>query len=212
MTARFSCFKNFRQYENLHTLIWIAKDWAWITYNVVFWFMCFAPAVLVASDFVYISVVSRASEDRTVKCVHFVVVLVWVIGNSVWALGDLFVDDYDDPLVMWRRSADSLKTARWYSSWVLFADLIPIVVMYSVWITLTYSGRLSQQQQQQTIVRASPRLGDNSNSLNSNSIYINGNFRQEFPPDRDYISGLQDPIQQEPDELTSLLQSSTAIS
>ena len=37
------------------------------------------------------------------RTVHFGVVLIWVIGNSVWALGDLFVDDYDDPMMMWDR-------------------------------------------------------------------------------------------------------------
>ena len=38
------------------------------------------------------------------RTVHFAVVLIWVIGNSVWALGDLFIDDYDDPMMMWERS------------------------------------------------------------------------------------------------------------
>ena len=34
-------------------------------------------------------------------------------------------------------------TARWYSSWILFTDLIPIIILYTVWIVLTSSGRLS---------------------------------------------------------------------
>ena len=96
------------------------------------------------------------------KIIHYAVVLIWVIGNSVWALGDLFVDNYNDPLVLWTRlvssyfvvvvividpfysillfllfvivvvmtrSEDSLKTARWYSSWILLADLVPVVII-----------------------------------------------------------------------------------
>jgi len=54
------------------------------------------------------------------------------------------------------RSPDSLMTARWYSSWILFADLLPIAVMYSVWIALTLSGRLARN--------SSPLLGDGSSS------------------------------------------------
>jgi len=34
-------------------------------------------------------------------------------------------------------------TARWYSSWILFTDLIPIIILYTVWIVLTSTGRLS---------------------------------------------------------------------
>lgn len=41
-------------------------------------------------------------------------------------------------------------TARWYSSWILFADLIPIIILYTVWIALTSSGRLSSSNSSPT--------------------------------------------------------------
>lgn len=40
------------------------------------------------------------------------------------------------------RSAESLRTARWYSSWILFLSLVPIFILYAVWIPLTLSGQL----------------------------------------------------------------------
>ena len=40
------------------------------------------------------------------------------------------------------RSGDSLLTARWYSSWILFTTLIPIFCMYGVWGTLTLTNKL----------------------------------------------------------------------
>ena len=58
MQPRLPIFKNFRQYENLHMLIWIGKDLAWITLNITMWFICFVPAILIAADFVYLSVTS----------------------------------------------------------------------------------------------------------------------------------------------------------
>lgn len=40
------------------------------------------------------------------------------------------------------RSVEARKTARWYSSWILFSSFIPLVVMYSVWIPLSLMGKL----------------------------------------------------------------------
>jgi hypothetical protein len=52
---RFKYFRTFRQYENLHMLFWLAKDLAWNRTNIVMWFICLVPTVLVAADFLIIS-------------------------------------------------------------------------------------------------------------------------------------------------------------
>lgn len=54
-TPRFACFHNFRQYENLHMLFWIAKDLAWNRLQLTMWVLCVIPTVLLALDFIYIS-------------------------------------------------------------------------------------------------------------------------------------------------------------
>lgn len=33
-------------------------------------------------------------------------------------------------------------TARWYSAWILFVDMIPVFLMYGIWATLTIVGKL----------------------------------------------------------------------
>lgn len=38
-----------------------------------------------------------------------------------------------------------LQSARWCSSWMLFFAIIPILVMYMIWITLTCQGKLRSQ-------------------------------------------------------------------
>ena len=143
MKPRFLCFKHFRQYENLHMLFWIIKDLSWSSEHLQAWGICLIPTILISADLIYLSATSTSSPDYTADLVHFIVTFIWVIGNSVWAFGDFFIDKYSDPQGLLSKSADSLKTARWYSSWILVADVVPVISMYCVWGWLTYSGRLS---------------------------------------------------------------------
>eukprot|EP01031_Cornospumella_fuschlensis_P023144 gene23144-28127_t len=122
LLPRLPCFTNFRQYENLHMLFWIAKDLAWNRLIISGW------------------------VDSTVDIVHFSVVFIWVIGNSVWAFGDFFLQDYSEPLGMWTLPPHAFLTARWYSSWILFSACIPILIMYGVWGTLTLQGVLVSEE------------------------------------------------------------------
>ena len=71
MQPRLPIFKNFRQYENLHMLIWIGKDLAWITLNITMWFICFVPTILIAADFVYLSVTSIGEVAVNLKWIYF---------------------------------------------------------------------------------------------------------------------------------------------
>ncbi len=106
LKPRFSCFETFRQYENLHMLFWIAKDLAWNRLNLLLWLFCLVPTVLLAIDFIIISattkcevgsvkisstiIIDRFLQDSTVDTVHFLSILMWVAGNSVWA----YVSEY----------------------------------------------------------------------------------------------------------------------
>ncbi len=49
----------------------------------------------------------------------------------------------------------SLKTARWYSSWILFSAVVPVLIMYGVWGSLTLTGKLKSALQ----TKASPNGG-----------------------------------------------------
>lgn len=148
LQSRLPCFQHFRQYENLHMLFWIIKDLSWGAMNLTVWSLCLVPTILIAGDLVYISATSYNSPDYTVDLVHFVVVFVWVIGNSVWAFGDFFVEEqYADPQDLLTKSADSLMTARWWSSWILVANVVPIACLYSMWGWLTLTGKLNNTRE-----------------------------------------------------------------
>lgn len=58
-TPRFSYFKNFRQYENIHTLFWLCKDLAWNLDNISMWFVFLFPTVLVAVDLLWVSLCGK---------------------------------------------------------------------------------------------------------------------------------------------------------
>lgn len=83
-------------------LFWIAKDLAWNRLNLTLWLSCMVPTLLIALDFIFIAATTR-SEDNAVDTIHFLAILMWVIGNSVWAYGDFFLQDYSEPMGMWSR-------------------------------------------------------------------------------------------------------------
>ena len=39
-----------------------------------------------------------------------------------------------------------MRSARWYSSWILVISLVPVVCLYAVWIPLTCSGQLKAKR------------------------------------------------------------------
>jgi hypothetical protein len=49
------------------------------------------------------------------------------------------------------RSMEAYRTARWYSSWILVTSLIPVILLYCVWVPLTMSGRLDGLDVEPTI-------------------------------------------------------------
>jgi hypothetical protein len=55
LKPRLPCFKNFRQYENLHMLFWIAKDLAWNRMALPLWLLSLVPTLLISADFIIIS-------------------------------------------------------------------------------------------------------------------------------------------------------------
>ena len=55
LRPRFSYFKTWRQYENIHVLFWLGKDYGWAALSPVLWIGFSIPTVLIAIDFCYIT-------------------------------------------------------------------------------------------------------------------------------------------------------------
>ena len=65
---------------------------------------------------------------------HYVALFLWVLANLVWAAGELWDPNVDDPIYLLDAKPEALRTARWYSSWILVVAYLPIVVMYYMWV------------------------------------------------------------------------------
>ncbi|KAG5189420.1 hypothetical protein JKP88DRAFT_252851 [Tribonema minus] len=79
----------------------------------VMWLVFMIPTVLVAADFVLLS---------------------WVLGNMVWALGDnFFAEDATERQDMWHEPYH-WKTMRWWASWAFLMAFVPFAILYMVWI------------------------------------------------------------------------------
>lgn len=59
---RFSYFRTFRQYENLHMFFWLSKDLCWNRNFIAMWFLCLVPTVLLAADFFFISAFNKVRQ------------------------------------------------------------------------------------------------------------------------------------------------------
>mmetsp|Transcript_13526 Transcript_13526/g.12248 ORF Transcript_13526/g.12248 Transcript_13526/m.12248 type:complete len:368 (-) Transcript_13526:24-1127(-) len=155
--CRFSYFRNYRQYENIHTMFWLAKDLAWNLNNTSLWFIFLIPTILLSLDFI---IVSMNAKNAVVDTAHYTSTLLWVCGNITWALGEFFFGNYDNPLILWQDSAIALKTARWYASWILLFSFIPLIFMYSMWIPLSLSGKLGPVDRDEILFEGKLRLFD----------------------------------------------------
>ena len=130
------------------TLFWLAKDIAWIEDNKSLWFVYLLPTIGTAIDFY---IISLNQVNYTIDSTPFLALLLWVLGNAVWALGEFFWGQYDDPIRFWDESPEAVITARWYSSWILLCAFLPILACHAVWIPLTLTGKLKEYDDSQVI-------------------------------------------------------------
>lgn len=85
--CRFSEFFSWRQYEHLHTLFWLAKDFSWNREYRYAWCIFSICTILLGLDFV---VTTSQLRHMFIDRVHYIAQLIWVVGNLVWAISELF--------------------------------------------------------------------------------------------------------------------------
>jgi len=82
---RFTYFKNFRQYENIHTLFWLSKDLAWNRNNISMWFVFLWPTVGIAADLLWASLCGkvglRANLVPLYVSISFLTLLLYLLNN-----------------------------------------------------------------------------------------------------------------------------------
>ena len=95
LSSRFSYFESWRQYENVHIVCWIGKDYAWLTENRIMWVIFTIPTIMIAIDFV---ISTGYAKNMIIDHCYYISQFLWVSANVIWAYGELFIDEkYDDP-------------------------------------------------------------------------------------------------------------------
>lgn len=68
-------WKDWREYEHIHTLAWLGKDYAWVRVWPSLWVLCLVPTILIAIDFIWTTwktKVAATAVDAVVDaaCMH----------------------------------------------------------------------------------------------------------------------------------------------
>jgi hypothetical protein len=140
-------FHSWEEYENIHTLCWLAKDTAWNWWIPSMLLVFLVPTFLLAFDFVWVTLWSRGN---LVDHSHYLSQLLWVCAASIWALGEFyFTPNHDNPHPLFTWSEEARLTARWYTAWCYILAFVPIVACHGIWIYGTMSGEIEYQLQRQ---------------------------------------------------------------
>ncbi len=84
-------FEKIRKLENTHILLWLIKDACWVMEFKLMGVLMILPTVIVAF---YLSFLSRF--DRK-ELLHNLAVCCWILANSVWMIGEFFLNDSTRP-------------------------------------------------------------------------------------------------------------------
>lgn len=86
--------RTWREYENIHIVFWLCKDYAWNILNPILWIIFVIPTLIIAFDFVFITLYQ---QELLIEHCHYIAQLLWVYANIVWAQGEIFYPLVDKP-------------------------------------------------------------------------------------------------------------------
>lgn len=137
----FTFFENWKQYEFFHMVCWLTKDIGWCILNKYVWFVAVITVLIVSIDFIrYALNAKRCAMDLT----HYIIQLIWLIGNIVWSTGEIFNLSRDTPHTIF--SQPNPITSRWLAS-IIFTFAFSIVIIFNaIWIILSKLKFISEDQ------------------------------------------------------------------
>lgn len=122
-------FRTWRDYETIHIILWLGKDCAWCSQNLLMWYIFMVPTVLVAADFAWTSLwtVKVSAIERVNSCA----VLLWVLANMIWAIGDFYYPkSVSDPFPFYHWDQQSFNSLRWTAGWILLLNMLTIFLAH----------------------------------------------------------------------------------
>lgn len=87
-------FPDFRKIENLHILLWLLKDICWAADLKWLGTFMILPTISVA---IWLTWKMRKSIS---ELMHNLAVILWILANSTWMIGEFFLDDKTRPLAL----------------------------------------------------------------------------------------------------------------
>jgi hypothetical protein len=87
-------FLDFRKIENLHILLWLLKDICWAADLKWPGTIMILPTLAVAF---WLTWKMRSSYS---ELMHNLAVILWILANSTWMIGEFFFDDGTRPLAL----------------------------------------------------------------------------------------------------------------
>jgi len=85
-------FTKIREYENLHILMWLLKDTCWVMLWKEAGMIMIVPTIAVA---IHITWLRRKIKS---DLFHNLAVCFWISANSIWMIGEFFLDDTLRPI------------------------------------------------------------------------------------------------------------------
>lgn len=68
-TIALNC-KDWREYEHIHTLAWLGKDYAWVHVLPSLWVLCLVPTILIAIDFIWTTWKTKVAAAVDAASIH----------------------------------------------------------------------------------------------------------------------------------------------
>ena len=100
-------FNSIRASENFHIVLWLLKDLCWVMDLKALGLFMILPTIAMA---VYIAWRSRGELGELLHCIA---VVLWIMANSTWMIGEFFFADTTRPIAI-SFFAAGIATVLWY--------------------------------------------------------------------------------------------------
>jgi len=101
-------FKEIREYENLHILLWLLKDTCWVLLWEIGGLIMIIPTIAVAIHITWLR--RKIISDLY----HNLAICMWISANSIWMIGEFFFDDGIRPIAIFFFLAGLLMVSIYY--------------------------------------------------------------------------------------------------
>ncbi|TNE79685.1 MAG: hypothetical protein EP332_10135 [Bacteroidetes bacterium] len=97
-----------RKFENVHLLLWLAKDLSWVMDWKILGMLMIVPTVSLAIWFCW-----KTWNEKS-ELAFNLAVAAWIMANGIWMTGEFYLEDGTRPIAMWFFLAGLFFILRYY--------------------------------------------------------------------------------------------------